>query len=103
VYTAAKTGLEGFTRALALQWAPHGIRVNAIAPGIFPDPVTLGEERAQAWAEAAKAFVPVGRAGRVREVGLLAAYLASAESDYMTGQVVYLDGGWSINLAQAPL
>ena len=45
LYTAAKTALVGFTRAQALEWAPYGVHVNAIAPGIFPDPVTSGEKR----------------------------------------------------------
>ena len=45
IYTTAKTALAGFTRAQALEWAPYGVHVNAIAPGIFPDVVTSGEER----------------------------------------------------------
>lgn len=96
VYTVAKTALVGFTPAQALEWAPYGIQVNAIAPGIFPDPVTSGVERAQQTAERAAQIVPLGRPGRLREVGLLALYLASAASDYMTGQTIFLDGGMSL-------
>ena len=96
VYTIAKTALVGFTRAQALEWAPYGVRVNAIAPGIFPDPVTGGEERARRTEERAARLVPLGRAGQLREVGFLALYLASSASDYMTGQTIFLDGGISL-------
>lgn len=96
VYTIAKTALVGFTRAQALEWAPYHVHVNAIAPGIFPDVVTGGEERARRTAERAAQTVPLGRPGQVREVGLLALYLASAASDYMTGQTIFLDGGMSL-------
>ena len=96
LYTAAKTALAGFTRAQALEWAPYGVHVNAIAPGIFPDVVTSGAERFQQSTQRAKQNVPLQRHGELREVGLLALYLASAASDYMTGQTVYLDGGLSL-------
>jgi NAD(P)-dependent dehydrogenase (short-subunit alcohol dehydrogenase family) len=62
------------------------VQVNAIAPGIFPDPVTSGEQRAQESAERAKRSVPLKRHGQLREVGLLALYLASSASDYMTAR-----------------
>jgi NAD(P)-dependent dehydrogenase (short-subunit alcohol dehydrogenase family) len=93
LYTAAKTALAGFTRAQALEWAPYNVQVNAISPGIFPDPVTSGEAGTRQAQARAQASVPVGRAGELREVGLLALYLASAASDYMTGQTIVLDGG----------
>ncbi len=93
LYTTAKTALAGFTRALALEWAPYNVQVNAIAPGIFPDVVTSGEERVRQTTERARQTVPLGRPGQLREVGLLALYLASSASDYMTGQTLLLDGG----------
>jgi NAD(P)-dependent dehydrogenase (short-subunit alcohol dehydrogenase family) len=93
LYTAAKTALAGFTRAQALEWAPYGIQVNAISPGLFPDVVTAGEARFRQSMQRAEQTVPLGRAGQLREVGLLALYLASAASDYMTGQTIPLDGG----------
>jgi len=70
--------------------------VNAIGPGIFPDVVTSGEERVKQTHERAKRMVPLKRPGELREVGLLALYLASKASDYMTGQTVALDGGLSL-------
>ena len=96
IYAAAKAALVGFTRALALEWAPHGVQVNGIGPGFFPDPVTVGDAAYQQRVEDAARTVPLGREGRLREVGLLALYLASAASDYMTGQTLYLDGGLTL-------
>ena len=93
LYTTAKTALTGFTRAQALEWAPYGVHVNAISPGLFPDVVTSGEERVRQTTQRAEQTVPLRRPGRLREVGLLALYLASDASDYMTGQTIPLDGG----------
>ncbi len=93
LYAAAKAGLGGFTRSLALEWARHGVQVNAIAPGLFPDAAALGPERYAAVVEKTRSRIPMGRVGEFREVGLLALYLASSASDYMTGQVLSLDGG----------
>jgi 2-deoxy-D-gluconate 3-dehydrogenase len=93
LYTTAKTALAGFTRAQAIEWAPYGVHVNAIAPGLFPDVVTSGEAHVRQTTENAKKSVPLGRPGQLRECGLLALYLASAASDYMTGQTILLDGG----------
>jgi NAD(P)-dependent dehydrogenase (short-subunit alcohol dehydrogenase family) len=93
LYTTAKTALAGFTRAQALEWARYGVHVNAIAPGIFPDVVTSGEAGVLRSTQRAEQTVPLRRPGRLREVGLLALYLASDASDYMTGQTILLDGG----------
>jgi NAD(P)-dependent dehydrogenase (short-subunit alcohol dehydrogenase family) len=95
VYTAAKTGLVGFTRALALEWASYNVQVNGIAPGIFPDPITFGARTAEL-EKGAVERAPLRRAGYMHEPGYLALYLASKASDYMTGQVIYLDGGLSL-------
>jgi NAD(P)-dependent dehydrogenase (short-subunit alcohol dehydrogenase family) len=96
LYTTAKAALAGFTRAQALEWAPYGVQINAISPGLFPDVVTAGEERVRQTDERARTMVPLGRTGRLREVGFLALYLASSASDYMTGQTIPLDGGLSL-------
>ncbi|HEX9417576.1 MAG TPA: SDR family oxidoreductase [Methylomirabilota bacterium] len=96
IYAAAKTALVGFTRALALEWAPYRIQVNTIAPGLFPDAVTAGDAGYAERVRNATKTVPLGREGRLREVGLLAVYLASAAADYMTGQTLYLDGGMTL-------
>jgi len=95
LYSVAKTALVGFTRAQALEWAPYNIRINCIAPGSFPDPQILGDGYAKQ-AETVSKRVPLGRPGIPREVGLLALYLVSSASDYMTGQTIFLDGGRSL-------
>ena len=95
VYSVAKAGLARMTQTLALEWAPFGINVNCIAPGFFPDEVTSGPEGVAASQERADRLVPLGRVGELREVGLLALYLASDASNYMTGETLYLDGGLS--------
>lgn len=94
-YTAAKSGLVGLTRALALEWAP-AIQVNSIAPGIFPDEENMKPEELQARDTQARDTIPLQRVGRPREVGYLALYLASAASDYITGQTIYIDGGLTV-------
>jgi NAD(P)-dependent dehydrogenase (short-subunit alcohol dehydrogenase family) len=96
VYATAKTGIVGFTRAQAFEWAKTGIRMNCIAPGLFPDfsaPESAGERMSPEQYDRA---VPMGRPGKFREVGLLALYLASPASDYMTGQTIFIDGGMSL-------
>lgn len=93
LYTAAKAGVEGLTRALALEWAPYGVTVNCISPGSFPDPEHLAPEALARNDERLRATVPLRRGGNPREVGLLALYLASDAAAYMTGQSINLDGG----------
>lgn len=95
-YAAAKAAVVGFTQAMALEWAPYQVRVNAIAPGSFPDPEQLGAEAMQQRHALAASRVPLGRIGKLREVGLLALYLASDALAYVTGQTFCIDGGASI-------
>lgn len=92
-YAAAKAGLTRFTECIALEWAPHKIRVNAIAPGTFPDKELLSDEQWQQRNAQAAGSVPLGRLGLTREVGLLAVYLSSPAASYITGQTIAIDGG----------
>jgi len=93
-YASSKAGLLGLTRELAAQWAPHNIRVNAIAPGFFPSRMTEKVlEAAQAHIEAG---IPMGRVGRPGELKGVAVFLASPASDYITGQTIVVDGGATI-------
>lgn len=96
LYATAKAGLGGLTRSLALEWAAHNVQVNAIAPGIFPDPQAEASEQDRQRLAAVVQRVPLGRVGQLREVGHLALYLASPASDYMTGQILALDGGMTV-------
>jgi len=93
-YASSKAGLLGLTRELASQWAPHNIRVNAIAPGFFPSRMTEKVlEAAQTYIEAG---IPMGRVGRAGELKGVAVFLAAPASDYITGQTIIVDGGATI-------
>lgn len=100
---AAKAGLTLLTSSLALEWAPFGVRVNAIAPSVFPDTDQASPESYQRSQEWARRNVPLGRVGQPREVGLLALYLASDASAYVTGQTFLIDGGLSLATARAAM
>ncbi|MSP79345.1 MAG: SDR family oxidoreductase [Dehalococcoidia bacterium] len=92
-YAASKAGLTMFTQSVALEWAPFGVRVNAIAPGSFPDIDLMPPDERQKRLEQGDPTNPLKRFGHVREVGLLAAYLASDAAAYVTGQTICIDGG----------
>jgi NAD(P)-dependent dehydrogenase (short-subunit alcohol dehydrogenase family) len=92
-YASAKAGLSRFTQTLAIEWAPYGIRVNEIAPGTFPDREQMSSEDWQRRQAQGAPGVPLGRFGLVREVGLLALYLASDAASYVTGATIAIDGG----------
>jgi 3-oxoacyl-[acyl-carrier protein] reductase len=91
-YCAAKAGLIGLTKALAREWARHRINVNAVAPGLISG-TGLTEAKPQELIARVAASIPLGRAGTPEDVAAAAAYLASSDSDYMTGQVLELHGG----------
>jgi gluconate 5-dehydrogenase len=93
-YETAKGALTAFTKAVAADWAAHGITVNAIAPGPFLTAANQRwiQERPEFDGEVAGA-IPMGRWGRPEEIAPLALYLASDASSYMTGSVLTIDGG----------
>src|SRR5262249_47534351 len=96
-YETAKAGLVGFTRALAADWAPRGVTVNAIAPGGFMTDANRRWVREQpAMMQDFVNMVPMGRLGEPDEIGPLALYLASDASSYMTGSVLVIDGGYTL-------
>jgi gluconate 5-dehydrogenase len=96
-YETAKAAVVGLTRAVAADWAPHGVTVNAIAPGGFMTDANRRwfRERPEMKQEF-ESQVPMGRLGEPDELGPLALYLASEASSYVTGAVFVIDGGYTI-------
>jgi NAD(P)-dependent dehydrogenase (short-subunit alcohol dehydrogenase family) len=93
-YTASKAGVAGLVRALAVEWAPKGVRVNGIAPGVFRTPLNQnlldGTERGREF----KIRTPMQRFGQPEELQGMAVYLASDASRFVTGQTLAVDGGF---------
>jgi len=94
-YGVSKGGVAQLTRAQAEAWSRHGVNANAIAPGFFPTPLTaaVANDPVRSAQLAARTFV--GRNGALRDVRGTAVYLASRASDYVTGQTIFVDGGFS--------
>lgn len=101
-YGASKGGLGQLTKALAVEWAPHGIRVNAIAPGRIRTPMTEAIFQDPTLREGFLRLIPQGRAGLPEDIGEPAVFLASDASGYMTGQTLVLDGGWLASGGNSP-
>ena len=92
-YAASKGAIKQLTKALAVEWAPHGINVNAIGPGYIATEMTkplIDDERFDCWI---KQRTPLGRWGTPEDLAGAAVFLAAAASDFLTGQILYVDGG----------
>lgn len=94
-YTASKGGVMQLTRALAAEWASLGICVNAIAPGFFHTEINDVLFRDPKWRESLVSRIAAGRPGVPEDLAGAAIYLASAASDYVSGHVLYVDGGYT--------
>lgn len=93
-YSTTKAAVQGLVKALAVELGQAGIRVNAILPGYIETEMSL--DTPQAFKDGAKRRAAIGRIGKLEDMEGIAAFLASRESDFMTGQSVVLDGGHSI-------
>ncbi|MBF8376643.1 beta-ketoacyl-ACP reductase [Alicyclobacillus mali] len=96
-YSAAKAGMQGFTRTLAIELGPFGIRVNAVAPGFIETDMTRATaERVgvdyEAFKQAASQQIALRRTGKPEDVANVIAFFASDDSSYVSGQVIYIDG-----------
>ena len=94
-YAMSKFGMQGMTRGLALEWGRHGVRVNSLAPGFILTDLTRklwSDPEMQAWNQA---NAPLGRLGEPEDMVGTAIFLASKASAFMTGQTLYVDGGFS--------
>jgi NAD(P)-dependent dehydrogenase (short-subunit alcohol dehydrogenase family) len=96
---AAKHGLGGLTKSMALELAEHGITVNAVAPGEIATPMTCQEDEDPHGTD--RPGIPAGRPGDAREVAALIAWLASPEASYTTGSSYVVDGGLLLMAAVA--
>lgn len=93
-YTSSKAAVAGLTKALANEWAPLGINVNAIAPGYMATEMTEALQKSAERAPAILARIPAGRWGTPEDMKGLAVFLASDAAEYVQGQVIAVDGGW---------
>lgn len=93
-YGASKSGLAGMTRALASEWATYGIRVNGIGPGYFQTAMTEVFYQDNGWRESMQDKIPLGRFGKLSDLTGAAIFLAGPAAAYITGQILYVDGGY---------
>ena len=94
-YCAAKAGVEGLTRSLAVEWAKSGVRVNCIAPGYVETDLTAGLQSNSGLKAHLIDSTPIGRLAYAEEISGAAVFLASRASTYVTGQSIVVDGGWT--------
>lgn len=93
-YTAAKSAVAGLTRALANEWAPRGLNVNAIAPGYMATDNTEALRNDPERSRQILERIPAGRWGEPQDLVGAAVFLAARASDYVSGHVLVVDGGW---------
>jgi NAD(P)-dependent dehydrogenase (short-subunit alcohol dehydrogenase family) len=94
-YAASKAGINGMVRSLALEWAPEGLRVNAVGPGPVDTPMVASTKADPATLAAMQASIPMGRLGLPREIGELVSFLLSPRASFITGQLICADGGFT--------
>lgn len=98
-YAASKAGIIGLTRTMAAEWCEFGVRVNTVAPGFIETPMNAWFRNDPAYSEqvaAIKSQIPEGRYGSAEEVAGAVVFLAGSTGSYITGQTLFVDGGWSV-------
>jgi 2-deoxy-D-gluconate 3-dehydrogenase len=93
-YCAAKHGVNGLTKVLGVEWAPHAITVNAVAPTFIETPLTAPMFEDDDFHEDVLRRIPIGRLGDVEEVAAAVVFLASPQASLITGAILAVDGGW---------
>jgi len=93
-YCTTKGAVATLTRCIALEYGPRGIRANSMAPGIIDTPMLPSQEDNERWANTT---IPLRRLGEPKDVADVALFLASDESRYITGEMIFVDGGWVLN------
>ena len=103
-YAAAKAGIEGFTRACAAHYAPQNIRFNVLSPGLTVTPMSERAQKDERISSFIRTKQPLdgGRMGQPGDLDAAAVFLLSDASRFVTGQVLAVDGGWSVTEGQLP-
>jgi NAD(P)-dependent dehydrogenase (short-subunit alcohol dehydrogenase family) len=96
-YGAAKTGLLGLTRTMAVEWGPRGVRANAVAAGLTESRMTAGTFEQDAWTAPTLARTPLGRLGVPEDIAQAILFLASPAAQWITGQTLPVDGGYTVS------
>lgn len=94
-YNASKAGVHALVRSLAAEWAPHGVRVNAVAPGYIGTEMTKGGLANEDWKRTWLDMTPMGRVGRPEEIASSILFLASDAASFVTGSILSVDGGYT--------
>ncbi len=95
-YCASKGGVSQLTKVLAIEWAPYGVTVNAIGPGFIRTPLISALFKNPDFQEMVRNSTPMGRIGETEDLQGILLVLCSKAGDYITGQTIYIDGGWSV-------
>lgn len=98
IYAATKGGVRQLTKALAVEWAKYGVRVNAISPAFIKTPMVEEVLSSPSWQRLILTRTPLGRPGTPEEVAELVLFLASPRSSYITGANIMIDGGWTAGM-----
>jgi NAD(P)-dependent dehydrogenase (short-subunit alcohol dehydrogenase family) len=98
LYSASKAGVSAFTRQAAAEWGPKGVRVNAVAPGLIRTAMAEAVYSVPETYEKRRAMIPLKKIGKPENIGTVVAFLLSDDAEYVSGQIIEVDGGFSHTL-----